>query len=219
MQAVCQALRADPTITPIPDDFDSSEGFYFWKQSIGMSIQDALSQILQKKYISASRANSSKSASRAFPVRLKAKIVEARDLTTKDKNLRDPFCHIQVGNIDRPKDKNACEIYSTEIIRGSNNPYWNQHVFLNIKNMDDKINFEIWDDNKKHFLGRVLLNSANLLDELDSKGRISGWYLLEKHPKQKSKYVGGELYLDISDENQVFFFLYNKKERSPPIFF
>jgi hypothetical protein len=204
VQAVCSALRADPTITPIPDDFDTSDGFYIWEQSIRMNIQEALAHILTKKYISLSRGNSSRVASRNFPIRLKAKIVEARELTTKDRNLRDPFCHIQVENV---KDKDASEIYSTEIIKGSNTPYWNQHVFLNIKHLDDKVNFEIWDDKKKHFLGRVLLNAAKLLDELDENGSISGWYLLDKHPKQKSKYVGGELYLDISNENPVFFYI------------
>lgn len=168
-----------------------------------MKIQDALAQVLTKKYIAFSRGNSSRIASRSLPVRLKAKIVEARDLTMKDKKLRDPLCHIKVGNIDRPKDKDAIETFSTDIIRGSNNPYWNQHVFLNVKTLDDKINFEIWDDNKNHFLGCVLLNAAKILDDLDSNGRISGWYRLEKHPKQKSKYVGGELYLDISSEQHV----------------
>jgi Ca2+-dependent lipid-binding protein len=172
-----------------------------------MKLQDVLVQILTKKYISLSRGNASRTASRSLPVKLKVKIVEARGLTTKDKCLRDPVCQIQVGNIDRSKDKDAVETFSTDIIRGNNNPYWNQHVNLKIRTLDDKINLEIWDDNKGHFLGRVLLTAATILDSLDSDRRISGWYQLEKHPKQKSKYVGGEMYLDICSEHYVFFIL------------
>ena len=125
----------------------------------------------------------------------------------KDETPRNPYCNIEIGNLDRPKDKGAMERFSTDIIKANNNPYWNQHVLMEIKRIDDKINLEVWDDDKNHFLGRVLLNCGQILESLESNGRISGWYSLEKHPKHKNKYVDGSLYLDITSDQYVCFTL------------
>jgi hypothetical protein len=133
---------------------------------------------------------------------LKLLIVEAQGLLTKQGRTRNPFCVIESGNLEKKKEKT---VSSTEIMQNTLNPVWRQHVMIDVVNLDDKINIEVWDKLKDQFLGRVLLPMYSVMKSLDKQGRIYGWYPLEKSPRHKDKYVGGELFLEISCEELVFF--------------
>ena len=205
IKAIMSALRSDPTVSPIPEDFTSPDGFYYWQQSVNMRLQDVLIEILKSKYIETSESQARKDPKRLLPLKITLKIVQARGLLTKEGRNRNPYCVIECGNLEKKKEK---QVFSTEILQSTLSPVWNQHLDISVQSMQEKINIEVWDKLKEQFLGRIWLNMPTLLSSLESEGRLAGWYRLEsRSSKYKDKYVGGEIYLDISSEILVCFFL------------
>ena len=204
IQALSATLKADPLVCPLPEDFPTPDGFYYWQQSLGMRLQDVIIEILKEKFITGSRGRSrSVGLQNALPLDIKLRIVEARGLLAKEGRNRNPFCHIEFGDLDKKKDKRNFEVFSTDIIQNTVNPLWNQHVAMTVLSLSNSINLEVWDKLKDQFLGRVMLNISELMGTLELEGRVASWYRLERHPKHKDKYVGGEIFLDISCDRMV----------------
>jgi hypothetical protein len=195
-------------MTPVPEDFLITDGFYTWQQNVGIRIQEALSDILNSRYIVARAEARAQGPALSLPLPIKLRIVEARGLLTKESRTRDPFCHIEFGNLDKRKDRGTklYEEFSTQIVNDTLTPRWNQHVDLEVRQWEDKLSLEIWDKRKDQFLGRALISISDIINLLETEGTVSNWFRLEKHPKHKDKYVGGEIFLEFHCERAVCFF-------------
>ncbi|KAI8927542.1 hypothetical protein BC831DRAFT_451831 [Entophlyctis helioformis] len=203
IRAVITTLRADTTITPVPEDFLEIEAYPSWRQNMdGLSFQRVLERLLKLRFLK--RPDRNQAAAPA--VKLFFKIVEARGLVAKEGRLRDAYCSIEFGDLDRPdrkKDKNApVEVFQTETVPGSLDPVWNQHLNMDVKNLTDKIQIEVWDRSKDQFLGLARININEIITRSAREGYITQWLRLEpRDPKYKDKYVGGDLLIEATVDN------------------
>ncbi|KAJ3216092.1 hypothetical protein HK099_006017 [Clydaea vesicula] len=218
--ALMKTLELDQVPTPDPDDFISSDGFSIWQQSIGTSIQGVLCEILENKFITQKeeaemnkkRKEKEKEKEKAkekesgVVVNLFFKIVEARGLLAKDNKTRDAYCFIEFGDLnnkEKKKDKDlGKEGFKTQVVNDTNNPIWNQHINIPVKNLTDTVSVNCWDQKKDDFLGNVKLSIGELISTGAKGGYQRRWCnLLPKDEKKKDKYVGGEILIEFCVDN------------------
>ncbi|KAJ3061290.1 hypothetical protein HK102_009166, partial [Quaeritorhiza haematococci] len=220
VRALIAKLRSDPTMTPTPEDFFSSEGFPQWRQSMNQTtFQEVLCDLLKARYLDPTRkkkettkdAKDSKdsAAGGGVVVDLFFKVVEARGLLAKEGKSRDPYIQIAYGPLPEDFDPSTynpkkdpiagVEMFQTETLPSTLNPVFNQHVTVPAKNLQDRIVLAVWDKRKDEFLGLVSVGMSEVITGVAKEGYIRRWYKLGPRSgdkKGKDKYVGGEVLIE-----------------------
>ncbi|KAJ3127793.1 hypothetical protein HK098_005792 [Nowakowskiella sp. JEL0407] len=110
-----------------------------------------------------------------------------------------------ISNSDDEDDDDDAEHEKSEE-EDSEMVFWNQHLNIPIKGVNDMIVIKVWDRKKDYFLGEVRL-LVNEVKEWCEKGNdISRWYKLNPRKQvetnalginqKRDRYVGGEIYLE-----------------------
>ncbi|KAJ1566070.1 hypothetical protein HK405_011004, partial [Cladochytrium tenue] len=205
-------LNEDDSISPTPEDFMSNEGFSMWQRYIGRPTTAILADLVKHRFIDQPAAEAAAIAAnggrrRSAPgmaLEIFVKVVQARNLQSKEGRFREAFCRTEFGSMPdgdgRPPPVNwNPQVFVTEAVPSNNNPLWNQHMELKITDLNDCLVFSVWDRRKDYFLGKVRLGAADILSSAAHGGFASGWYKLgPREGRNKDKYVGGEIFLEIS---------------------
>ena len=221
-------LRADTTYSPTPEEFTSTDGFTLWQRTAnGARLQEILADLLNARFLEPSKRPQSgmnvRPVSTTLPVEdtpidVCFKVVQARGLLSKEGRSRDSYCSIEFSQSSEKSTSkshsNNSQMFMTEVINGSNSPVWNQHLNLSDTRSSDTLSVSVWDRRKDYFLGLVKLKIGDLVsaavvsgsksNEEGGKAVVSGWYKLNpREGKHKDKYVGGEIYLELTYEKKV----------------
>lgn len=193
VKALITTLQNDKTVSPLPEDFHSREGFSQWKNlTKGRPFQGILAKALKYRFLM--RPRSQKSDSECTKITFK--IVSARDLVGKEGRTRDTFCRIEHGDLERSRKEKRGKILETETVAGSLAPVWNQHLKLETSNPVDAIRVEVWDRPKDYFLGQIVLKLSDLVSK-SRDGYVKSWFpLVPRSERGRDKYVGGELLVE-----------------------
>ncbi|KAJ3277587.1 hypothetical protein HK104_003178, partial [Borealophlyctis nickersoniae] len=213
IQGLMMTLQADTTPTPTPEDFTSPEGFAMWQQTMGMSLQEVLSELLKARYIDGperlrreaeinrrKKEEPKEPAGPSTAIKIFFKVVSAQGLLSKEGRTRDAYCTIAYGADPDPDDdkRRNQQVFNTEVVKGTNNPTWNQHLNITATNLTDKVVVAVYDKAKDHFLGRVKLGFQEMITASAKEGYVGRWYPLEGRGNSKDKYVGGEVSVEFS---------------------
>ncbi|KAJ3136796.1 hypothetical protein HDU90_002361 [Geranomyces variabilis] len=214
VSGLMMTLRTDKDAYPVPDDFLSSDGYAIWESSIQKSFADVLVDYLRARFLERRRKEASPRTQRPpedKPVTLRFKVVEARDLIAKPGSTRNPYCEIEHGNIPddgteearrADKDRSKKEVMQTQVVTGTTNPRWDQQTSLTVRTMTDKVMVSVYDKLKEHFLGRVKITFGDVVPAAAAAARdgpLKKWYRLTgMGRKEKDKYVGGDMLVEIS---------------------
>ncbi|KAJ8328778.1 hypothetical protein QVD99_004525 [Batrachochytrium dendrobatidis] len=197
IRALISTLRSDPTVTPIPDDFTSPDAYQSWRMNMNVSLQKVLVNVLKLRFL---KPQGKPGEVPQTEIKLFFKVVQACGLIAKEGRSRDAYCSIEFGDLSgRKKSKHAPEttIWKTEVVQGTTNPTWNQHLNFDVHNLTDKIHVEVWDSLKDQFLGIAKVNISDVITRSAREGYISMWIRLEpRDAKNKDKYVGGKILLE-----------------------
>lgn len=165
-----------------------------------VSLQEAIAKMLKYRFLRKSEAGPPVATS----AKVFFKIVSAQSLVTKENRPRDTYCFIEHGDLDRIKRDKKRKVFQTEVCPGSLDPIWNQHLKLETTNVADKIKVEVWDKTRDHFLGQCILNMTDIISASARSGLSSKWYPLQpRESKYKDKYVGGQIYIEASIEDDT----------------
>ncbi|RKO97121.1 hypothetical protein CAUPRSCDRAFT_6993 [Caulochytrium protostelioides] len=205
--ALCQVLKADKEKTPTADDFLSEDGMTLWKRSVNGRLQQVLSDLLKYRYvIPQDRAGTGDSTIAG----LQLKVLEARGLVSKEGRSRDAYCMIELGSVPddemagRSSSSESHEVFMTEPCLGTNHPKWNQHLAIEAKNLTDRVVVTILDKHKDTHLGTARLAMSEIIAHTTRDGTLKRWCPLLPIPKRrdKDKYVGGEVLIEIAMADQ-----------------
>ncbi|KAI8903699.1 hypothetical protein DFJ77DRAFT_429222 [Powellomyces hirtus] len=215
VNGLMMTLRSDRDAYPVPDDFYTPDGYAIWEDCIRLSFSEVLCELLKARFID-KRKREKESSSRSQqpsskdekPVQLYFKIVEARDLIAKEGRSRSPYCTIEHGNIPddgteearkADKERKEKQVMQTETINNTTNPQWNQHVNITVNSMKDKVMVTVYDKAKEQFLGRVKIAFGEIVPTAARDGALRKWYRLNGvGKKEKDKYVGGEMLIEVA---------------------
>ncbi|KAJ3155766.1 hypothetical protein HDU86_004235 [Geranomyces michiganensis] len=216
VSGLMMTLRTDKDAYPVPDDFMSSDGYAIWESSLNKSFADVLVDYLRARFLERRRRGKEpmqrpREEVQDKPVTLRFKVVEARDLIAKPGSTRNPYCEIEHGVIPddgteearrADKDRSKKEVMQTQVITGTCNPRWDQQTSLTVRNMTDKVMVSVYDKLKEHFLGRVKITFGDVVPAAAAAARdgpLKKWYRLTgMGRKEKDKYVGGDMLVEIS---------------------
>ncbi|KAI8833020.1 hypothetical protein BC829DRAFT_437351 [Chytridium lagenaria] len=219
IEAVTRVLHSDKTLTPTPDDFAYPDGFTLWQKVIGGPLQQVIADLLIEHHISgpARRAlevsqATKKENSSETKVSIFFKVVEARGLVAKEGRTYDAICKIEHGalHLDHSvsmssSKKLGVDTFQTNAVQGSTSIVWNQHMKIDVKNIMDRIAVTVWDQRTEEFLGIVRLNMGEIMTVCARDGFLSRWYtLVGRDGKSRDKYVGGEIFLEIHIQDDLF---------------
>ncbi|KAJ3118279.1 hypothetical protein HDU96_002715 [Phlyctochytrium bullatum] len=98
VNGLSRTLRSDQTLSPIPEDFSSPDGFTLWQRQMGISLQEVLCDLLKVRFIDPPPARP-KPPRPEGTVDIFFKIIEARGLQAKEGKTRDAYCKIEIGNM------------------------------------------------------------------------------------------------------------------------
>lgn len=125
-------------------------------------------------------------------------VIEAIDLAKKDIfGLSDPYCKIKLFRGDR--DYGEIDSVVTETIKKDLHPTWNQGFFFRVNPRDNRILFEVFDENRltrDDFLGEVELPLSHLPTERPNTEILPAYYNLK--PRSSKSRVKGNLKLQLS---------------------
>ncbi|CAH3196620.1 unnamed protein product, partial [Porites evermanni] len=125
-------------------------------------------------------------------------VIEAIDLAKKDIfGLSDPYCKIKLFRGDR--DYGEIDSVVTETIKKDLHPTWNQGFFFRVNPRDNRILFEVFDENRltrDDFLGEVELPLSQLPTERPNTYIRPACYNLK--PRSSKSRVKGNLKLQLS---------------------
>ncbi|CAH3188401.1 unnamed protein product [Porites evermanni] len=125
-------------------------------------------------------------------------VIEAIDLAKKDIfGLSDPYCKIKLFRGDR--DYGEIDSVVTETIKKDLHPTWNQGFFFRVNPRDNRILFEVFDENRltrDDFLGEVELPLSHLPTERPNTEILPAYYSLK--PRSSKSRVKGNLKLQLS---------------------
>lgn len=125
-------------------------------------------------------------------------VIEAIDLAKKDIfGLSDPYCKIKLFRGDR--DYGEIDSVVTETIKKDLHPTWNQGFFFRVNPRDNRILFEVFDENRltrDDFLGEVELPLSHLPTERPNTEVLPAYYSLK--PRSSKSRVKGNLKLQLS---------------------
>ncbi|XP_073241972.1 E3 ubiquitin-protein ligase NEDD4-like isoform X1 [Porites lutea] len=125
-------------------------------------------------------------------------VIEAIDLAKKDIfGLSDPYCKIKLFRGDR--DYGEIDSVVTETIKKDLHPTWNQGFFFRVNPRDNRILFEVFDENRltrDDFLGEVELPLSHLPIERPNTEILPAYYSLK--PRSSKSRVKGNLKLQLS---------------------
>ncbi|RKO96421.1 hypothetical protein CAUPRSCDRAFT_11886, partial [Caulochytrium protostelioides] len=165
--ALCQVLHADKAVSPTPDDFLTDDGWRRWQDQVNGRLQHVIADLLRLCYVDPpppppepSRASRKAAAADddadagggggggdGTVVHLQLKVKQAGGLLAKEGKSRDPYCAIEVGPVadddvaggHHDSSSAPREIYMTEVIPGTTNPCWNQHLKIQVTNLTDRV--------------------------------------------------------------------------------
>jgi hypothetical protein len=183
---------------PTPDDFLTSDGYQYWTKSVRMPFQVLLVKLLQDRFIDPSGKERWLQGKHLIRQNMKLffKIVEARKLISRDNDStsRETYCHMDIFREgETPEDHISVQ---TEVVKGTDHPTWNQHLDIDVNSYTDDIYLRVIDQKKGDFLGQVLISVGDLMTAAVKEGYMRRWLPLQPNAKQKSKYVGGEIYIE-----------------------
>lgn len=125
-------------------------------------------------------------------------VIEAIDLAKKDIfGLSDPYCKIKLFRGDR--DYGEIDSVVTETIKKDLHPIWNQGFFFRVNPRDNRMLFEVFDENRltrDDFLGEVELPLSHLATERPNTEILPAYYNLK--PRSSKSRVKGNLKLQLS---------------------
>ena len=105
-------LKNDKSINPIPEDFNSPDGFTIWKKTIGGPFQQVLCDLIYGRYLDIEQINKPIQPKSTPMVNLFFKVVEARNLLAKDGKSRDAYCLIDFG----PENGLKNEVFNVKLL-------------------------------------------------------------------------------------------------------
>ncbi|KAI8843746.1 hypothetical protein BC829DRAFT_363978 [Chytridium lagenaria] len=213
VHGLMRTLKSDQTLSPTPEDFSSPEGYSLWQRSMGISLQEVLCDLLKVRFLDPPPSKPSR-PSASGTVDIFFKIVEARGLHAKEGRTRDAYCKIEIGDIADPAvastpsggsnaHRGNTEVYMTEVVKQSLSPVWNQHLEVSGRKPGDWIVVSVWDVRKDYFLGLMRIRVDDIMEKCSTDGFYGRWFRLEaRGGKNKDKYVGGEILIEINVQMQ-----------------
>ena len=208
-------LKNDRDRVPRQEDFVSVEGYYQWNSEVRMSFQRVLTELLTARYLSDDKRRQ-RSEKPGTSVDLRFKVVSASNLLAKEERIRDAYAQIEFGNIPedwedikREQSKRDRQVFKTEVV-SSNNPFWNQHIKIEAKNLTDSILICVYCQRKDEFLGYARLKISELITASVKEGFVRKDIALLPRENKKDKYAGGEVTIEVSlaDGKKVFISLF-----------
>ncbi|KAL9986746.1 hypothetical protein ACROYT_G000935 [Oculina patagonica] len=125
-------------------------------------------------------------------------VLEGVDLAKKDIfGLSDPYCRIKLFRGDR--EFGEIDSVCTETIKKTLHPNWNQGFFFRVNPADNRLLFEVFDENRvtrDDFLGEVELPLVNLPTEGPNTTILPANYRMK--PRSSKSRVKGHLQLQLS---------------------
>ncbi|KAJ3022360.1 hypothetical protein HKX48_006394 [Thoreauomyces humboldtii] len=208
VEGLMMTLRADRDAYPVPDDFQTPDGYGVWEDTIRAPFSEVLCELLQARFINRRKEAPRRERSREFsPVKLDFKIVEARGLVAKEGRTRDPYCTIEHGHIPddgteearkADKERKDRQVLQTETVKGTTNPHWDEKCTLTANSLSDKVMVTVYDRLKDQFLGRVKITFGDVIPAAAQRGSLREWYKLNGvGKKEKDRYVGGEMLIEV----------------------
>jgi hypothetical protein len=185
--ALMTTLRNDPTVSPVPGDFLTPDGYAHWKTSMRRSFQEVLIKMLKYRFL-----QKPEPVNTSFePVELRFRVFSASGLRSKEGKHPQIVCSIEYGDMSLKSKKR--EKFETDAA-DSLSPVWNQSMTIEVKNITDKINLSVYDrqKSKDYFLGHVTISLADLITQCARTSEFEKEYPLEPLDK-KEKYVGGSI--------------------------
>jgi hypothetical protein len=188
--ALMTTLRNDTTVSPIPNDFLSADGFATWKTTMRRSFQEVLIKMLKYRFL---QKPENEGPSSFDPVEIRFRVLCANGLRSKEGKRPKIFCFIEHGDMMLKSKKR--EKFETEIVE-SFDPVWNQSMNIQVKKISDKIVVSVYDrqKSKDYFLGQVKLALSELISQCAKSNDFEKEYVLEPVEK-KEKYVAGTIRL------------------------
>jgi hypothetical protein len=196
VEALMSQLRSDKTISPLPEDFADKSGYAEWRSSITVGSQDMVAKMLKYRFLVRKTATKQE----ATTTKVRFKIVSCRDLISKEKAT---FCKIEHGNL-AIRDKKR-PMFETEVVKGTNNPKWNQHLKLECTDISEQVRVQVWDTGN-HFLGQVVLSMSTIITQsVRNDNKYSKWHAIDhRDVSKKDRYVGGDILIEAQIEQDVF---------------
>lgn len=187
LEAIVTTITNDTTLSPVPEDFPSLDDYSQWRSSMRRSLQYFVAQMIKSKY----EKQSEPQKPQVELLDMRFRVIKASGLLSKDGKPRDTYCNIEYGDLNT-KNKNR-EIFRTETIPNSLDPIWNQKMTIPAKSLTQKIQLQVFDRQRDHFLGQAIIPMSELINESVRNGSFEQWYGLEPDKKHKDKHVGGRI--------------------------
>ena len=190
IKGVMKVLQDDGVVTPVPSNFLDVDGYKDWKSTMGKSLQQVLIKLLKYRFISPPAE-----VPKGGDVELQICIFEAENIVSKDGRMRGSYCRVEIGEIQpqTAKMKKVRKTFETEDIN-SLNPFWDQFVTVQVKNISECLTIEVKDKFKPdHFLGRTVIPLHEIIRVVANDGRYEEWHDLVGRGSKKDKYVGGRV--------------------------
>src|SRR5690606_11271446 len=93
-------------------------------------------------------------------------------------------------------------VFNTEVVKATLSPTWNQHLNITATNLTDKVCVAVYDKSKDQFLGRTKLSFGEMITVSAKEGYVGRWCTLEGRGDKKDKYIGGEVLIEFSLDEQ-----------------
>jgi C2 domain len=200
VKGLIHTLQKDQTISPLPEDFVSKEGYTQYRDNMRVPLSQVIAKLLKYRFLKkVEPSNTAPTSTKIF-----FKVVKARGLVAKEGRSRDAFCSIEYGDLELLKRQKKVQVFQTEVVRNSLSPTWDQHLNIEARSTFEKIKVEVWDRTKDQFLGQVVITVSDIVSESARKGFLSSWISLTSRGKSADKYVGGEVYIEASCEDDVW---------------
>lgn len=188
-------LQKDQTISPLPEDFKTAEGFSQYRDTMKVPLAQVIGKMIKYRFLV--RPESSPPPTQNV-TKIYFKVVKARGLLAKEGRSRDAYCSIEIGDLD--KKKKEVQVFQTDIIKNSLSPQWDQHINIQSKSATDKIKVQVWDKLKDQFLGETIISIGEIVKATERDDFLSNWFKLLSRGKSSDKYVGGEIFIEATEE-------------------
>lgn len=161
-----------------------------------------ITTLLTDKFITVKKASSTQEQK----ISILFKIVSASKLICKEGKVRDAIASIELSNPSDKKDKDR-EVFNTEVVQ-SNNPVWNQHMTLQVRDtFKDAVLINVFCKRKDEFLGTSKVMVSELIRKSFVKGLIHMTLQLLPREGKKDKFAGGEVMIEATLDKDVSLFI------------
>lgn len=198
MNALVNILNFDKT-NPEKSNFQTEDGYAQWNEEVRQRFPKVLAQVLTDKFIGIKQPKQRSETK----VSLLFKIISATSLLCKEGKVRDAMASIELSNPNSERKEKEREVFNTEVVQ-SNDPVWNQHMTLKIKNLTDVVLINVFCKRKEEFLGTARINVGDLVSQCARKGIIQQTLVLVAREGKKDRFAGGEVLIEANLDKQVY---------------